>query len=118
MKPAPGKENRYWAMLYMDNDLKFVEVPKAYKVVAAGFEELDLFAYKTWIDGSSDKGKWHVVEAKSGFGISTRANTKARAIEDCDSMLLRMGVTRVRQAIKRSVAKHGLSPRYQAGGDR
>jgi hypothetical protein len=116
MKPAPGKENRYWAMLYMDNNMKFVEVPKAYKVSIEGFEDLELFAYKAWIDGVSGKGNWYVVEATSGLRISATMRTKAQAIQNAKEALLSHGAAETQKAIKSGIDTYGLSPRYQAGG--
>jgi hypothetical protein len=133
MKPAPGKEKRYWALLRV-KDLEqfkeqkywafltgegaeqFVEVPKGYKVVIEGFEELELFAYKAWLDGTSDKGKWYVVEATSGFSISAPMRTKARAVQSAKEVLLYHGATETKSRLKSRIEKYGLSPRYQAGG--
>jgi hypothetical protein len=113
------KEQKYWQFLAGKGVERFVEVPtKTYRVSIEGFEDLELFAYKVWLDGISDKGKWYVVEATSGFSISDAMRTKAQAIQSAKATLLQHGAAETRKAINSRIERYGLSPRYQAGGAR
>jgi hypothetical protein len=78
-----------------------------------GFEDLELFAHQVWLDGIRDKGKWHVVEATSGFRISEPMRTKAQAVQSAREVLLSHGATATKTAIKSRIDRYGLSPRYQ-----
>jgi hypothetical protein len=132
MDKKAGKEKRYWVLLRVNNNVaqfskqkywdyfagkgveQFVEVPvRTYKVRIEGFEDLELFAHQVWIDGARDKGKWHVVEATSGFRISEPMRTKAQAIQSAKEVLLSHGATKTQEAIKARIERYGSSPRYQ-----
>jgi hypothetical protein len=119
MKPAPGKEKRYWTMFLVHGAEQFVEVPKAYPVRIKGFEDMELFAYRAWLEGR-DKGEWYVIESTSGYNVgAVSKRTKAQAVRAAeDTLVHRLGLEEVKRGIQSCIKTYGLSPRYLEGEEK
>jgi hypothetical protein len=115
LKPATGKEKRYWAMFKANGVGRFREVPEAYPVRIEAFGDLELIAFRSWLEDAQDRGQWYVMETTSGRSVSAPKGTEMQAVQSAISLLFGYGAAEIERRIESSIKKYGLSPRYLEG---
>lgn len=105
------KDNRNY-YIYFAEDMRnhvWKEV-KGYKVVVPGFEDFDLFAYKTQNDRY---GGWIVSEGQTGMSVGTAGGKTLKEAKACVTQrLARVSQPELKDMIQRGIEISGLSPRY------
>jgi hypothetical protein len=119
LRPAKGKEERYWVTLIYGGpgvgERQLLEVPKAYRVSIEGFEHLDLFAARvSWYETGVKMGSWRVCEGTTGVAIGAGARTRAEAVQNAKKLLTLHGRKWTDEALENLVEEYGLTPRYTA----
>jgi len=104
-------EVRFWSAIG-DSDgnfSRFEPRPQARRVKA--ITDVDAFSYK------GDDGRWHVVEERSGVGLTTRGgfDTKGAAIVDAQANIARLKAEGgdVRSSIQKKIDAHGTTPAFK-----